>query len=79
MGEASPKAQQLLGVLQGFMEAHVYPAESILEEHAMGDNRWVKWDSGLFFFWGRLLQGFMEAHVYPAESTLDEHAMGVNR
>jgi hypothetical protein len=39
LGEASPKAQQLLGVLQQFMEAHVYPAEHTLEEHATGPNR----------------------------------------
>mgnify|MGYP001810635880 CR=1 FL=1 len=39
LGEASPKAQELLVVLQGFMEQHVYPAEHILEEHATGNNR----------------------------------------
>jgi hypothetical protein len=40
LGDASPKAQQLLGVLQRFMEEHVYPAEHTLEEHAGGDKRY---------------------------------------
>jgi acyl-CoA dehydrogenase len=36
----SSRAQVLLSRLKAFMKAHVYPAETVLNEHATSDRRW---------------------------------------
>lgn len=41
LGAPSVRVQQLLRLLNQFMEQHVYPNEHVLEEHAGGPNRCV--------------------------------------